>query len=152
MPDPEYPELVEEIRNALGVIGEIDTLSRSLTWRTGAKQGGRTVSVTVRPRAGRTRIRVQERVGELAGELFGGIMGGLGGGGGSVAIGVGIGAAGAPVAVVLGLAGLVIGSSYGLARVIFTASVRSKTAELTGLIDRLAEHVAETSVVQQQIR
>jgi serine/threonine protein kinase len=149
VPDSEYPELVEEIRNTLGVIGEIDTLSRSLTWRTGAKQGGRTVSVTVRPRAGRTRIRVQERVGELAGGLFGGIMGGLGGGGGSVAIGVGIGAVGAPVAVVLGLAGLVIGSSYGLARVIFTASVRSKTAELTGLIDRLAEQVAETSVVQQ---
>jgi hypothetical protein len=150
VPESEYPELVEEITNTLGVIGEIDTLSRSLTWRTPAKQGARMVSVTVGPRGGRTRIRIQERVGELAGGLYGGIMGGLGGGGGSVAIGVGIGAAGLPVAVALGLAGLVIGSSYGLARVIFTSSVRRKTAELSDLIDRLAEHVAETAVIGQE--
>ncbi|UCD25193.1 MAG: hypothetical protein JSW51_04525, partial [Gemmatimonadota bacterium] len=147
VPESEYPELVEEIRSSLGTIGEIDTLGRSLTWRTPAAQGVRQVSVTVRPRAGRTTIRIQERLGNLAGGLYGGIMGGGGAGGSSVVLGVGIGAAGLPVALALGLAGLVIGGSYALARVIFTANVKSKTVELKGLIDRLAQHVAETATL-----
>ncbi len=150
VPESEYPELVEEIRTALGNIGEIDTLSRSLTWRAQAVQGGRQVSVTVRPRAGRTRIRVQERLGVLAGGLYGGIMGGVGGGGISMVFGIGIGAAGIPVITACGLAGLVVTGSYALARLIFTANVRSKTRQLSNLIDRLAEHVAET-VVQGRI-
>jgi hypothetical protein len=144
VPESEYPELVEEIRTTIGTIGEIDTLARSLTWRTPTAQGTRQVSVTVRPRAGRTTIRIQERLGNLAGGLYGGIMGGGGGGGGSVVLGIGIGVEGAPL-VALCLAGLVLGGSYALARVIFTANVKSKTAELTGLIDRLAQHVAETA-------
>jgi len=147
VPESEYPELVEEIRATLGTIGEIDTLARSLTWRTPTAQGIRQVSVTVRPRAGRTTIRIQERLGNLAGGLYGGIMGGAGGGGSSIVLGVGIGAAGAPVIVALGLVGLIVGGSYALARTIFKANVRSKTAELGGLIERLAQHVAETATI-----
>jgi hypothetical protein len=151
VPEDEYPELVEELRAAFGNIGEIDTLSRSLTWRTQVAPGdvGRRVSVTVSPRAGRTRIRIQERLGSLAGGLYGGIMGGAGGGGTAIALGVGIGAAGLPVIAACSLAGLAVGGSYALARIIFAGSVRSKTRQLDNLIDRLAEHVAET-VVQGQ--
>jgi serine/threonine protein kinase len=154
VPEDEYPDLVEEIRTALGNIGEIDTLSRSLTWRTQVMQGevGRRLSVTVSPRAGRTRIRIQERLGALAGGLYGGIMGGAGGGGTAIAFGVGIGAAGLPVIAAFGIAGLAVGGSYALARVIFTLNARHKTRQLTDLIDRLAEHVAETAVVRPSLR
>jgi tRNA A-37 threonylcarbamoyl transferase component Bud32 len=151
VPESEYPELVDEIRNTLGTVGEIDTLSRSLTWRTPPIQGGRQVSVTVRPRAGRTTIRIQERLNALAGGLYGGIMGGVGGGGFGMALGVGAGAAGLPVVAALGIAGALVGGSYLRARAIFRATARGRAAELNGLIDRLAEHVVETAVVQRQV-
>ncbi len=154
VPETEYPELVEEIRTVLGNIGEIDTLGRSLTWRTHVGQGdvGRRVSVTVSPRGGRTRIRVQERLGALAGGLYGGLMGGVGGGGTGLAFGVGIGALGLPVIAACGIAGLAIGGSYALARTIYTLNARHKTRQLNDLIDHLEDYVAETAVVESSTR
>ncbi len=148
-PESEYPELVEEIGATLGTIGEIDTLGRSLTWRTQAVQGFRQVSVSVRPRSGRTTIRIQERLGNLAGGLFGGIMGGGGGGGTGIALGMGL-SAGMPV-LALGLAGLAIGGSYAIARLIFTTTARRRAADLSDLIDRLAESITDAVVMRRQL-
>ena len=106
------------------------------------------MSVIVTPRAGRTRIRVQERLGALAGGLYGGLMGGVGGSGTGMAFGIGMGAAGLPFIAACGIAGLAVGGSYALARAIFTMSVRFKAKQLDKLIDQLAEHVAETAVVR----
>ncbi len=132
--------LVEEIRTVMHDVGAVNTLGRSLTWHSTNFQ--RPVQITVAPRGGRTRIRVEEKLGNLAGGLFGGIMGGVGGGGMGAAMGIGIGALGSPVAAAVLATALLFGS-YFLARGIFRSTVRRRSAELRRLVERLAEQVAE---------
>jgi hypothetical protein len=144
VPEAEYPELVEEIRATFGTTGEVNTLGDSLAWRTPTAQGIRQVSVTIRPRGGRTRIRVQERLSGLAGGLFGGIMGGVGGGGFGTSMAIIFGA-GMPL-VGITLAGAAVGGSYALARIIYTTNAKAKTTELTSLINRLADYVGDVAI------
>ena len=77
----EYPELVEIISSAIKNIGDFNTLGSTLVWRTARPNEGRMVSVTITPRGGQTRIRIQENLANTAGGFYGGIMGGVGGGG-----------------------------------------------------------------------
>jgi serine/threonine protein kinase len=140
VPESEYPELVEEIRATFGTTGEINTLGQSLAWRTPG-QGTRQASVTIIPRAGRTRIRVRERLTNLAGGLFGGIMGGVGGSSIGAAFAIAFGA-GIPL-LGIGVAAVAVSGSYGLARLIYTANARVKSTELSDLADRLAQYVED---------
>ena len=138
MPATAYEVLLEEIRRALNDVGAVNTLGRSFAWHSTNAQ--RPVHVTVAPRNGQTRIRVEERLGNLAGGLFGGIMGGLGGGVMGVAMGVGIGVLNAPAAAALLAVGLV-SASYGLARGIFSTVAGQRATTLRTLTDALAEDV-----------
>ena len=73
----EYEVIVDRIRETLGDEGSISTLGRTLVWSSRVvSRKGRNVSVTIAPRRGRTRIRIDERLGQLAGGLYGGIVGG----------------------------------------------------------------------------
>ena len=92
MPESEYLTLVEDIRTTLGVVGNVSTLGKSMTWNsTGMGNTSRDVTVVITPRAGQTRLRVSEGLKNVAGGLFGGIMGGVGGGGTGLALGIGMG-------------------------------------------------------------
>jgi tRNA A-37 threonylcarbamoyl transferase component Bud32 len=134
-----YDDIVGEVQAMLATDGEIDTLGRSLTWRTAHPALGkaRAVQVRITSRGGQTRIQVQERLGELAWTLFGGIA--LGGGSGGLAI---ILSLGGPEVGWLA-AGLLsagwAGGMCALARTIFRSIARSKRADLEGLSDRVAE-------------
>ncbi len=149
VPESEYVPMVEEIRLAINNVGQVSTLGNSIAWRSTAAPGsgvGRDVHVLITPRGGQTRIRVEERLNGLAGGLFGGLMGGLGGGGFGVAMGVGMGALHSPLAAGLLAGGIVLGA-YSLARGIFRSKARSRTEELFVLINRLAQHVADTAEI-----
>ena len=73
----DYELIVETIRTTLHDEGAVSAFGRSLTWSSRVvSRKGRNVSVTLSPRGGRTRIRIDERLGQLAGGLYGGIVGG----------------------------------------------------------------------------
>jgi len=109
-----------------------------------ARGGGRDVHVTVTPRNGRTRIHVAEKLGALVGSYFGGLVGGWGGGGSGAAMAIGMGALNSPVAAVtLVIANLA--AAYFTARRLVRNLHRKRLRALTSLIDRLAEHCADTA-------
>jgi hypothetical protein len=73
----DYDIVVDTIRRTLGDDGNVGTFGKTLTWTTRAQaKKGRSVFITVVPRLGRTKVRVEERLGSLAGALYGGIVGG----------------------------------------------------------------------------
>ena len=135
----DYEALVEEIRGTLNDVGSVNTLGRSFAWRSTNVQ--RLVSVTITPRGGRTRIRVEERLTNLAGGLFGGIGGGLGGAGIGLSLGVGIGGFDLVGAALIAAVGCVIGS-YALARAIYRGMAGSRARRLTDMADRLVDLIA----------
>jgi hypothetical protein len=147
VPESEDPVMVEEIRTTVKNVGHVSTLARSLAWTTASPSPGqgRDVHVTITPRLGQTRIRVEEKMGPLAGGLFGGIVGGGGGGGGSAAAGITVSLLGPGVAVAVAVIG-VVGGCYALARSIYTHVADRRTRQLTDLIDRLADYARSTSM------
>lgn len=73
----DYELIVDTIRSVLGDEGSVTSLGRALTWSSRMlTRKGRNVSVSIVPRSGRTRIRIDERLGQCAGGLYGGIVGG----------------------------------------------------------------------------
>ena len=150
--EAEFPALVEEIRSSLRNVGHVSTLGRSLAWSTATTGQGtaRAVHLMVTPRAGYTRITIEEHLAQIAGGLYGGIMGGGGGGGMGVSMGIGLGEFGLPL-VAIGGTILAVGGSYAIARYFFTATVRKRTRQLERLADRLADHIAFTATRPGQL-
>jgi hypothetical protein len=74
-----HEAVVDLVRTRVGEIGRAETLGDTLTWYAGGPQG-RMLTVSVKPVAGGTRIRIDDRLGGVAGGLFGGLGGGGGGG------------------------------------------------------------------------
>jgi len=144
--EEEYPTLVDEVRMVIGNVGQTSTLGRSLAWRTvnPPTQGGRQVSLTITPSAGRTRIRLEENSTPVAGGLFGGLMGGIGGGSIPVGVAVAVEALHLPFLIPVFI-GAGIGGSYLLARKLFAGFFRSRNQQLSQLADRLAQYVADTA-------
>ncbi len=144
-----YEDLVAEIQLTLGSVGQVGTLGKSLTWSTAHSSPGveRAIMVTVTPRRGSTRIRVEERFGQLAGGLFGGILGGGGGGGLGAVLGVTLGAFQSGTAAAIGAVTWVTGA-YFLARGIFARQAKKRTRQLEELTTRLVE-LSSTSHVHQ---
>jgi len=120
------PEVLESLLVPLPTItgdaGTGSVVGRTLMWASDtltAMRNGRSLSITVRPRAGGTEIRVEENLSGMAGGLFGGIVGGLGLGGGlGIGIGVGIAVLGSPLFAALVPIGVLAGA-WQLARGIF---------------------------------
>ncbi len=145
VPESEYLTLVEEIRTTLGVVGNVGTLGKSMTWNSaGMGNTSRDVTVVITPRGGQTRLRVGERLKNVAGGLFGGIMGGVGGGGTGLAMGIGMGVFDSPAAAVL-LVLTSVSLSYVLARTIFRSTSRKRSGELHRLADRLAGYINDVN-------
>ena len=142
MPERDFDLLVDIIRRALGDVGTVSAVGRSLSWSAPAASGRRThISVLVRD--GTTSIYVSERLKELAGGLFGGIMGGAGGGmiGPSIALGVEV--IGSPLAAV-GVFLVSLGTTYTIARKIFTYIAGKRRNILRELTERLAEQARKS--------
>ena len=76
----DYDIIVDIIRRTMGDDGNVGTFGKTLTWTSRAQsRKGRNVFVTLVPRGGHTKIRIEERLGGLAGGLYGGIVGGTSG-------------------------------------------------------------------------
>jgi hypothetical protein len=144
VPESVYDEIVDEVQATLSAEGQVDTLGRSLTWRTTKPALGkrRAVQVRVTSRGGQTRIHIQEGLAELAWTTFPTVWG-LGAGGVAVlfAFGESTGALG------LGLGSLLsagwAGGMYALSRTIFRSMARRKRTDLKELSDRIAQIGAE---------
>ena len=141
-----YDEIVDEVQATLATEGQVDTLGRSLTWRTVKPVLGkrRAVQVRVTSRGGQTRIHIQERLGELAVSLHSSILVGGGVGGVATILGIGLGWLGYGLESGL-LSAVWFGGMYALSRSIFRAVSRKKRSDLEQLSDRIAEIAAESA-------
>jgi serine/threonine protein kinase len=138
-----YDDIIDEIQATLSTEGQVDTLGRSLTWRTVKPVLGkrRAVQVRVTSRGGQTRIHILERLGELAWTTFSTVWG-LGAGGIAVVLSLGgpeLGWAAAGL-----LAAGWTGGMYALSRKIFRYISRQKRTDLEELSDRIAEIATES--------
>ena len=116
-------------------------VGRTLSFRSGTSQSGRSLQVTVSARDGQTYVLIEERMHGIAGGLFGGIMGGGGGGLGlGLGLGIGLGELGSIAFAVLWPTA-VIGGAYWIARTIFGTISRRRRRMLRELLDRITEHV-----------
>jgi hypothetical protein len=152
IPVPAYEYVIEAVRRHTGELGVASLIGRSLTWialpdHSRARPGwARTISLTVVPRSGRTRIRIEEKLDQLVHALFGGLVGGLGAAGSLapiiplLAIG---GAALIPFSVGLWLSGV-----WVLARRIYRQRVASRERELHGALQAIVD-IAEDYVERQ---
>jgi len=137
--------LVGVLQEALGDRGQPSMVGRTFTWTSLTSSGrhgphGRELTITVTPRDGATRIRIEEQLGPSARRMFGGMVGAVGGGGTGISMGIGLGALHSPLAaVVLWLA--VSCSAYVGARSFYRRTVRQRTAELQELLVRVSEHL-----------
>lgn len=147
VPEREFPYIVEDIEATLGNVGNVNVLGKTLTWRADtASLQGRVVHVSVVPRAGATRIRVEERLHRLAGGMYGGVWGGLGGG--FIAPAIGVTHSILSSVWVAGAAGVgVVAGAYALARTIFVSTARRRREELSDLFERVVAHAEDTAVV-----
>lgn len=139
LPDTEWQALVDEIRRALGNVGQVSQFGRSFSWvaaRRGAQM--RDLEIAVSVRGGRTRITIQENLAGLVGATYGGIGGGMGGGGLGPLVGVlGGGLHLAPAAFLFIVpAWLVL--TFATARTSYHYGTRRRERELEALADRLA--------------
>jgi len=142
--ESDYSAMVEEIRIALGQVGQVNQLGRSFSWNTirGASGGGRDVQVLVAVRNGRTRIQLRENLGALIGGLYGGIGGGAGGGGLGPLIGLISEALGRPEALLVAIpAWLMI--VFATSRSFYYYAVKRRRRRLADLMDRLADLAME---------
>jgi hypothetical protein len=138
----EFPALVADIHEVLGMAGHASILGTSLTWSP-AGQGpeGRNVLVTVNVREGRSVVRVEERM-ALTGfwQAAPGIAGAAGAMFGML-IGMGLGGGGGPHMMIPALL-CAAGSAYLTVRGIFATKANIAQPQLVALADRLAGLIA----------
>ena len=146
MRERDFDWLIETIRRALGDVGTVSTVGRTLSWVSTDPQ--RKVHITVQLRGGRTTVRVGERLAALRSSVFGGVMGGIGGGGG---VGLGGLVAGVthfpPLALVT--ATLIFTTSAVAARIIYGRTVRDRQRSLQALTQQLGEEV-KASIAERE--
>jgi hypothetical protein len=145
----EFPALVTEIHEALGLAGHASILGPSLTWSP-AGQGpeGRNVLVTVTAREGRSVVRVEERM-ALTG--FWQAAPGIAGAGGAMLgmlLGMGLGGGEGPHMIVPALL-LAAGSAYIAARGLLTTKANVAQPQLVALADRLAQLLAGAAIASR---
>jgi len=149
IPVPAYEYVIEAVRRHTGELGMASLIGRSLTWVAlpvhGRARSGwsRTISLTVVPRSGRTRIRIEEKLDQLVHAMFGGLLGGVGGAGSLVSI--------IPLAIVGGAAMIPVGMGlwftgvWMLSRRVFRQRVASRELELHGALQAIVD-IAEDYV------
>ena len=148
LPVEGFEALLEEVRAVTGEVGRInETLGRSLSWNSLSFQNslegtGRLIHVMVKPKDGKTRIRITESAGVHPLLFLGTVIGGG-------ALGVGIFLAvmndGAPFLLTAAIYGATWGALFGGARASFRGFIRRRVRILSGLLDRLSNHVTATA-------
>lgn len=142
IPVPAYEYVIEAIRRQTGELGVASLIGRSLTWtalpsHSRAGPGwSRTIAVTIVPRAGRTRIRIEEKLDHLVRGVFG-TLGGVGAGGAVVPI-IPLALAGLPSLIPLGL-GLWFAGFWSLGRRVYRSRVEARERELHGALIAILE-------------
>ncbi len=139
----DYEVIVDTIRGIMGDEGSVSSLGRSLTWSSRlTSRKGRNVNVTIFPRAGRTRIRIDERLGQLAGGLYGGLVGGTA----SLGVLACVSAFNATHSVVAGIgAGLLVElTTFSIARTIIGKIKRTRQRQIANLRGQLEAEVRES--------
>jgi len=144
LPDSEFSVLVEEIRNVMGEMGQVNQLGRTFTWvLSKGMNGTRNVEIGVSVRNGRTRIIVQENLNNLIGAIFGGIGGGAGGGGLGPMMGIMFGALHLPGIAAAFVVPAWLTTVYSVARTSFHYAAKRRQKSLLELADRLADLARE---------
>jgi predicted Ser/Thr protein kinase len=141
----DFDRVVEQVRYALGEVGTVSGVGRTLTWNSSDQK--RPIQVYVQMRRGQTTIRVREQLRTLAGSVFGGGVGGFGGGFGGAAFGLLMGATHEFAIAFCAYAGIAA-TAYAGARLVYRKSVRSRERELTALLERLAGEV--TAAIEER--
>ncbi|MCZ6761323.1 MAG: serine/threonine-protein kinase [Gemmatimonadetes bacterium] len=141
----EYATLLEEIRVTTGEAGRLnETLGKSLSWHSRTFQSsfeepGRLIQVSVNPKAGQTRVSVTEGGGPHTALLV------IGSTVTAIAPGALLVAAGDGILAGVIAASLFGGSAYLAARTWFQGFIRKRYNVLSGLLDRLSQHIVDTS-------
>jgi hypothetical protein len=150
-PPEAHEQMVEELRQRYGRVGQVSTVGRTFAWSVEptAQGSGRAIDVTVTSRDGRTVLRGRERLGTLAGALFGGLLGGVGG---SVApvLGVLLGRYAGGVAAAVGAVGWVV-LVFLVVRAMYAAMAQRRRRALQAAIDELAAIAAASHTRRAEI-
>jgi len=155
IPVPAYEYVIEAARRQTGELGVASLIGRSLTWtalpaHSRAGPGwSRTIALTIVPRGGRTRIRIEEKLDELVRSVF---ASGLAGIGGSVALlpALALAFVGLPGLIPVGV-GLWLGGAWSLARRVYQDRVDTRERELAATLHAIVE-IAEHSMAQRMLR
>lgn len=150
LPEEDYAEVVECIRESLGVIGTTSTLHGSLTWSSARTNSPstRALSISVTSRGGKTTVRAQEGLQELAGGIWGGVGGGVGGGLGWAPI---MGAAFISPWLAVAAGVVVVAGVFGGCRALYRRSAARRARSLDETMDRVTELVAARCVQDARV-
>ncbi|MDB4917951.1 MAG: hypothetical protein JWM95_5595 [Gemmatimonadetes bacterium] len=133
----DFDVLAHTIRSTFGEAGVASTLGRSLSWASAGVNRRRHLHISISASGGRTHIRAEESLRELVGVVFGGILAG-----GSVGTALLTGLV-AGIGPMIGLVPvLLMGGTYAFAKSIVGRNVRTRAAELEGLVERLGVQCA----------
>jgi hypothetical protein len=150
-----YEYVIEAVRRQTGELGVASLIGRSLTWTalpTHSRAGAgwsRTIALTIVPRAGRTRIRIEEKLDQLVKGVFGTVVGAFAGGGTALSIAPLI-AFGLPSLIPVCL-GLCAGGFWMLARRIYARRVAARERELQLALQAILE-IAEDYMAPRKLR
>ena len=141
LPEEAYAEVVECIREGFGVIGTTSTLHGSFTWTAANinSPSGRTLSISVTSRGGRTSIRASEGLQQLAGGIWGGIAGGVGGGVGWAPI---MGAAFISPWLAVAAGVVTVGAIFGGCRKLYRSRAEKRAQSLQATMDKVVALVS----------
>lgn len=154
IPVPAYEYVIEAVRRHTGELGVASLIGRSLTWTAlpGHSRAGpawsRTIAVTIVPRGGRTRIRIEEKLDQLVKSVFATSLGGIGGSSSLVPM-LSLALLGLPGLIPLGV-GLWLGGAWAIARAIYRARVAAREQELYAALQSITE-IAEDSMAQRRL-
>ncbi|UCF20634.1 MAG: serine/threonine protein kinase [Gemmatimonadota bacterium] len=137
LPEGKYEVAVELIRNAIGSFGHTSKLGKTITWSPSTSGGGgRNLTVSLTPAAGKTRIRIEERVGLYGAKMLAPMFGAAGGGLLGLALGALLGAN--DWTFILPGALLAFWGGFATSSMLVWADVRRYRPQLQDLADRLA--------------
>jgi hypothetical protein len=155
IPVPAYEYVIEAVRRQTGELGSASLIGRSLTWTALPAHGragpgwSRQIAVTIVPRAGRTRIRIEEKLDQLVRSVFGTAMFGFGGTTTLIPM-VSLAVFGVPGLIPLAV-GLWLTGAWSIARKTYGARVAAREQELHGAMQAIME-IAEDYMAQRRLR
>ena len=155
IPVPAYEYVIEAVRRQTGELGVASLIGRSLTWTAlpGHSRAGpgwsRTIAVTIVPRGGRTRIRIEEKLDQLVRSVFGTSLLGFGGTSTLIPM-VSLAMFGVPGLIPVGV-GLWLTGAWSIARKTYRERVAAREQELYGALQSIME-IAEDYMAQRRLR